>query len=288
MAERVFCIGNGESRSPVDLIKLRPHGKIYGCNGLYRDFTPDVLTSVDGPMMHEIYQSGYADKNELWLRDWNAVPGMTYSSVVFAGLSQEEIEIGKKNFKLNENKRGDRQMYVFHGSSISGQVGLIRRMASGEQIEKKQINHTGCYVSWQNPDDKVNSLSDLIPGKPDRGWACGATSAWVALTQNKDLKELIMIGHDLKSNTDNINNMYKSTDNYGDGRNKPIPHVNWVSQWNTLMQEFPKVKFIKVNPDGIRGNTPVSSNMEEWNTHATKGTLEYWNYEKLNESFNCI
>ena len=43
MAKRVFCIGNGESRAPIDLIKLRPHGKIYGCNGLYRDFTPDVL-----------------------------------------------------------------------------------------------------------------------------------------------------------------------------------------------------------------------------------------------------
>ena len=39
----VFCIGNGQSRAPVDLIKLRPQGKIYGCNGLYRDFTPDVL-----------------------------------------------------------------------------------------------------------------------------------------------------------------------------------------------------------------------------------------------------
>ena len=288
MTEKVFCIGNGESRAPVDLIKLRPHGKIYGCNGLYRDFTPDVLTGVDGPMMHEIYQSGYADKNELWLRDWNEVPGMTYSSVVFAGLSPEEVEIGKKNFKLNENKRGDRQMYVFHGSSIAGQASIIRKMASGEQIEKKQINHTGCYVSWQNPDDKVKSLSDLIPGKPDRGWACGSTSAWVALNQNKDLKELYMIGHDLKSNTDNINNMYKSTDNYGDGRNKPIPHVNWVNQWNTLMTEFPKVKFIKVNPDGIRGNTSVSSNIEEWNTHTTKGTLEYWNYKKLNETFNCI
>ena len=35
MAETIFCIGNGESRSPIDLIKLRPHGKIYGCNGLY-------------------------------------------------------------------------------------------------------------------------------------------------------------------------------------------------------------------------------------------------------------
>ena len=61
MAKRIFCIGNGESRSPIDLIRLKPHGKIYGCNGLYRDFTPDVLTSVDGGMMHEIYQSGYAD-----------------------------------------------------------------------------------------------------------------------------------------------------------------------------------------------------------------------------------
>ena len=93
MVERVFCIGNGESRQSIDLIKLRPHGKIYGCNGLYRDFKPDVLTAVDGPMMHEVYQSGY--DGELWLRDWNPVPGMTYSSVVFAGLTPEEIEIGK-------------------------------------------------------------------------------------------------------------------------------------------------------------------------------------------------
>ena len=54
------------------------------------------------------------------------------------------------------------------------------------------------------------------------------------------------------------------------------------------MKEFPKVKFIKVNPDGIRGNTGVSTNIEEWNTHVTKGTLEYWNYDKLNETFNCI
>jgi len=286
MTERVFCIGNGESRSPVDLIRLRPHGKIYGCNGLYRDFTPDVLTAVDGAMMHEIYQSGYADKNELWLRDWNPVPGMTYSSVVFAGLTPEEIEIGKKNFKLNENDRGDRQNYVFHGSSIAGQVGIIRKMASGDVIDKKQISHTGCYVSWVNPNDMSHTLRDIE--NKDRGWACGATSAWIALNQNKDLKELIMIGHDLKSNKDNINNMYKSTDCYGDARNKPIPHVNWVSQWKTLMEEFPKVKFIKVNPNGIRNDTAVSSNIEEWNTIVKKGNLEYWNFEKLNETFNCI
>ena len=287
MVKRVFCIGNGESRSPIDLIKLRPHGKIYGCNGLYRDFKPDVLTAVDGPMMHEVYQSGY--DGELWLRDWNALPGMTYSSVVYANLNPQEIEIAKNNFKLYENDRGDKQHYVFHGSAISGQVGIIRRIAGGEQIEKKKINHTGCYVSWVDiKNDKTHNLRDVDKKiNKDRGWACGATSGYIALKQNEDLEELYLIGHDLKSNTDNINNMYKSTQNYGDERNKPIPHVNWITQWETLMKEFPKVKFIKVNPDGIRGNTPVSSNIEEWNTQ-TKKNLSYITFKELHESFNCI
>ena len=286
MAKVVFCIGNGQTRSSIDLIKLRPHGKIYGCNGLYRDFTPDVLCSVDGPMMHEIYQSGYADNNETWFRDWNPVPGMVYDSVVFANLTPEEIDVAKKNFKIYENKREDRQEFVFHGSSISGQVGIIRRIAGGEQIEKKQINHTGCYVSWINPNNKAHTLKDLSDGS-DKGWACGATSGLVALNQNKDLEELYLIGHDMKSNDNFINNMYKSTQNYGDEKNKPIPHVNWVTQWQTLMKEFPKVKFIKVNPDGIKGNTSVSSNVEEWNTEAKKN-LSYMTFKELNESFNCI
>ena len=282
MAEKVFCIGNGESRSPIDLIRLRPHGKIYGCNGLYRDFTPDVLCSVDGPMMHEVYQSGYADNNETWFRDWNPVPGMVYDSVVFANLTPEEIDVAKKNFKIYENKREDRQEFVFHGSSISGQVGIIRRIAGGEQIEKKQIKHTGCYVSWINPNNKAHTLKDL--GDKDRGWACGATSGWVALEQNKDLEELYLIGHDLKSYDNFINNMYKSTQNYGDEKNKPIPDVNWVGQWNTLMQEYPKVKFIKVNPKGIRGGDNINNMVPEWKSK----NVEYINFDELNKRFSCV
>ena len=282
MTKTVFCIGNGQSRSPVDLIKLRPHGKIYGCNGLYRDFTPDVLCSVDGPMMHEVYQSGYADNNETWFRDWNPVPGMVYDSVVFANLTPEEIDVAKKNFKIYENKREDRQEFVFHGSSISGQVGIIRRIAGGEQIEKKQIKHTGCYVSWINPNNNAHTLKDL--GDKDRGWACGATSGWVALEQNKDLEELYLIGHDLKSYDNFINNMYKSTQNYGDEKNKPIPDVNWVGQWNTLMQEYPKVKFIKVNPKGIRGGDKINNMVPEWKSK----NVEYINFDELNKRFSCI
>ena len=281
MAKTIFCIGNGESRSPIDLIKLRPQGKIYGCNGLYRDFTPDVLCSVDGQMMHDIYHSGYADKNELWLRDWNPIPGVTYNLVVYANLSPSEIEIAKKNFKVYQNERGDRQEFVFHGSAISGQVGIIKRIAGGEQIEKKQINHTGCFISWVNPDDKSHTYSEI---DKDRGWSCGPTSALVAIHQNKDLEELYMIGHDLKSFDDHINNMYKSTQNYADAKNKPIPDVNWVNQWKELMIENPKIKFIKVNPRGIRGGDPVNNMVPEW----TVNNIDYINFDELNKRFSCV
>jgi len=248
---------------------------------MYRDFTPDVLCSVDGQMMHEIYHSGYGDKNELWLRDWNPIPGVTYNLVVYANLTPTEIGIAKKNFKVYENKRGDRQEFVFHGSNISGQIGVIRRIAGGEQIESKQINHTGTYVSWINPNDKSHTYSEI---DKDRGWSCGPTSGLVAIHQNKDLEELYMIGHDLKSFDDHINNMYKSTQNYGDERNKPIPDVNWVNQWKELMTENPKIKFIKVNPRGIKGGDPVNTVVPEW---AVKN-IDYINFDELNKRFGCV
>ena len=66
---KVFCIGNGESRLGYDLNKLRKYGNIYGCNAIYRDFMPDVLTAVDQGIMHEIYHAGVAQKIPCYFRD---------------------------------------------------------------------------------------------------------------------------------------------------------------------------------------------------------------------------
>lgn len=54
-----FIIGNGESRKDFDLEKLRPHGVIYGCNALYRDFEPDYLVAIDDKMIKEINESEF-------------------------------------------------------------------------------------------------------------------------------------------------------------------------------------------------------------------------------------
>ena len=83
----VFVVGNGESRKDYDLNKLKGKGKIYGCNGLYRDFTPDVLVAVDQGICHEIYNSGYCQDNETYLRGWTRLPSMLYESVINAGAS---------------------------------------------------------------------------------------------------------------------------------------------------------------------------------------------------------
>ena len=63
-----FVIGNGISRKAVDLELLRPLGKIYGCNALYRDFIPDVLVATDRPIATEIQNSGYPIKNKFYTR----------------------------------------------------------------------------------------------------------------------------------------------------------------------------------------------------------------------------
>ena len=77
----IFCIGNGESRKDFNLETLRPHGKIYGCNGLYRDFTPDILLAMDYNICHEIYRSGYAFDNITYLRQWTKNPASMYEKL---------------------------------------------------------------------------------------------------------------------------------------------------------------------------------------------------------------
>ena len=124
---KVFLIGNGESRKDFNLDLLKPHGKIYGCNAIYRQYTPDVLVSVDHGIMHEIYQSGYCYKNETWFRDWTTVPDHMYDSMVYAGLSKIDIEELNKWHIKNENKRTDEKQFVMHGANLSGLVTILKQ-----------------------------------------------------------------------------------------------------------------------------------------------------------------
>jgi len=71
----------------LDLSKLREHGAIYGCNALYRDFTPDCLVATDAPIGNEIQKSGYALKNRFYTRRVIAGSGAMALSKEYKGMS---------------------------------------------------------------------------------------------------------------------------------------------------------------------------------------------------------
>jgi hypothetical protein len=63
-----FVLGNGVSRKPIDLGRLKQLGPIYGCNALYREFVPDVLVATDRPIAQQIQESGYSKINRFHTR----------------------------------------------------------------------------------------------------------------------------------------------------------------------------------------------------------------------------
>ena len=114
-----------------------------------------------------------------------------------------------------------------------------------------------------------------MPKNQDLGWACGPMSGYIAIHEEKP-KEVYLIGHDLKSNNNKVNNMYAGTKNYVTKEHVPTPHVNWVNQWHQLMTWNTDVQFYKVNPS----EGAVSESIEEWQEFVGKN-LTYIGYPTL-------
>jgi hypothetical protein len=176
---RGFVIGNGESRKGFDLQSLRPFGLIYGCNALYRDFTPDVLVSVDDAMIKEVLENS---------------PNCEFVYRVF--------EDGR--------------------------------------------NH--CLKSTES--DRVIH---------DKGYASGQTAIKLMCDRffDKGLTEVFMIGFDLISTTDRINNVYKGTNCYKPIDTGPTFNKNWIRRCTAIFRENEHVKFYRVFTD-------QSSVISEW------------------------
>ena len=269
----VFCIGNGESRKDFNLDLLKPYGKIYGCNALYREYTPDVLVSVDHGIMHEIYQSGYCYKNDTWFRDWTTVPEHMYESMVYAGLSKIDIEELNKWHIKNENKRTDEKEFVMHGANLSGLVTILKQNKDKFQ---KRISQNILCVSWVKENDKAKNIMDIMPNNRDLGWAAGPTSGYVAIKKENPTK-VYLIGHDLNSTTGKVNNLYKGSKYYVIPEHGPTPSVNWVTQWKQLFTQNPNINFYKVNTT-MKGEDRVNTRIYEWNEIKN---IHYITYENL-------
>ena len=56
--KQALVVGNSKSRQAIDLTQLNKF-EIYGCNALYRDFTPNHLVITDLPLIKELLETKY-------------------------------------------------------------------------------------------------------------------------------------------------------------------------------------------------------------------------------------
>jgi hypothetical protein len=96
MVLKSLVIGNSISRKDIEISRLKKF-EIYGCNALYRDFTPDHLITTDLKMIKEIIKSGY--KNPVYtLPSVNATVGKQF--ITLPNQTEELCPSGVRAVKL--------------------------------------------------------------------------------------------------------------------------------------------------------------------------------------------
>ena len=122
-------------------------------------------------------------------------------------------------------------------------------------VDKKMVleiveeSHYPRSKVWTNAATNVNHINGINYFEPCRGWSSGPSA--LLLASDHGHEAIYILGfdyHGLDNNTKN-NNVYAGTRNYRPVTALPTFCGNWLNQTHTVLQEFPKVKYIRVASD---------------------------------------
>jgi|TARA_B110000503_G_scaffold106281_1_gene158680 hypothetical protein len=268
VSNKVFIIGNGESRLTVDLENLKKRGKVYGCNALYRDYTPDVLVCIDAGMQHEVYGSGYCSNNKTYFRTHTKLPEFMYKDMT----NLDALMEWKDGLTIS-NEKGNRTQFTVNGTDPNQMKVLYNKYKDTvDEVRLKDVlGQHKLFVTWVDDEDKV----ELIP-EDYSGWSAGPTAVRIALEQEKPCR-VYLIGFDLGSPNELINNVYKGTDNYMSTKASKTPSVNWINQHAINFRDYPNTTFYKVNPAPL-GTDNTCQFIEEWKGYDNLQYIEQDNF----------
>lgn len=89
-----YVVGNGKSRVSISTFQLihltnasgghlgKYKGQTYGCNAIYRDWTPDFLVCTNAEMINDIVEEGYAENNVVFGRAASLLNHPEYISLI--------------------------------------------------------------------------------------------------------------------------------------------------------------------------------------------------------------
>lgn len=138
-----FVLGNGTSRKPIALPKLKPHGTIYACNAVYRDFDPDYLIAVDTKMILEIARNQWQNNGKVWTnynRVYDKIPNLNYFQ------PSKGWSSGPTALDL-ATTHGHKEIYIL-GFDYTGNDTKINNIFADTMNYKRSVDKATYYGNW--------------------------------------------------------------------------------------------------------------------------------------------
>ena len=223
-------IGNGESRKWFSDEQYRVDAVTWGCNAIYRDVVVDNLVAVDYGMQQEIYDSDYEGKCHF--ANWSILPA-SVADMMFLGYDIPEAFIHKSSTMTDQ--------CVISGKdpmSLQERIEAAIQMhpeLDMQDLRMKMEKDVGVWITYVDEDDCINNIDFPI------GWSAGNTALHLACQQGAT--EVYIMGFDLSSYDEPLNNLYKGTDNYLPSDAKGFNSTNWMNQMQAVFREFGDITF---------------------------------------------
>jgi hypothetical protein len=237
-----IVLGNGESRKWFSDKQYEVDAITWGCYAIYRDVMVDNLVAVDYGMQQEIYESKYWRDIHCWFANWSVVPS-TVADMMFMGYDIPESFIHKSAIKTDNCVVSGKDPMTLH-ERIEAAIQMHPDLDMND-LRMKMEKDVGVWITYVNEDDNINNIDLPI------GWSAGNTALHLACQQVNSYaglyiqraKEIYILGFDLSSYDEPLNNIYKGTDNYLSSDAKGFNSTNWMNQMQTVFREFKDVQF---------------------------------------------
>ena len=225
---KAVVLGNGESRRWFTAKKYQVDAITWGCNAIYRDMHVHNLVAVDYGMQQEIYDSGYCldnpefgDIKVIHFANWSIVPA-EIADMMFMGYDIPESFVHR-----SKNKTAQCVISGKDPNTLQEKIKVATEMnphLDMNDLKLKMEKDVGVWITYvEENDDVINTALHL---------AC-----------QKGHTEVYILGFDLSTYEEPLNNIYKGTDNYLSSDAKGFNSMNWQNQMQTVFREFKDVNF---------------------------------------------
>ena len=122
-----------------------------------------------------------------------------------------------------------------------------------EIAETDYIQHNEVWTNFNNQYNKNQKILDHAKWfQPSLGWSSGPTALRMACERKHD--EIYILGFDyighIDRQTKKFNNLFKDTRNYKKSKDEGTFYGNWMNQTKKCLQDFKKINFTRVIPNG--------------------------------------